>query len=100
MPTKKLFHSALNPTHCLHYMLPSKKNAQGRCLRFKGQGRIRPMAKTNVIRKTSSSGVCIATPSISQALRYSLHIFINIIIVQHIDFLIRVKHTHIIIFSL
>ena len=28
---------------------------------------------------------------ISQALCYSLHIFINIIIVQHIEFLIRVN---------
>ena len=35
---KKLFHSALNPTHCLHHMLPSKKNAHDRFLRLKGHG--------------------------------------------------------------
>ena len=63
-----------------------------------------PCQKTNAIRTAFSSGVCIAMLSISQALCYSLHIFINIIIVQYIDFLIRVKHnltyTHIIIFLL
>ena len=43
---KKLFHSPLNPTHCLHHMLPPKQNAHGRCLHFKGHGRVLPMAKT------------------------------------------------------
>ena len=43
---KNLFHSALNPTHCLHHMLPSKKNADGRFLRFKGHDRVLPMEKT------------------------------------------------------
>ena len=46
-----------------------------------------PWQQPNVIRTASSSSVSIAMPSISQALCYSLHIFINIIIiVQHIDF--------------
>ena len=43
---KKLFHSALNSTHCLHHMLPPQTNAHGRCLHFKGQGRVLLMAKT------------------------------------------------------
>ena len=52
-------------------------------------------AKDNCYHKVSLNffiDVFIAMPSISPALCYSLHIFIKIIIVQHIDFLIRVKH--------
>ena len=58
-----------------------------------------PWQKPNVIRTASSSDVCITMPSISQTLCYSLHIFINIITVQHIDFLNRVKHIPILLFS-
>ena len=50
---KKLFHSALNPTHCLHHMLPLKKNARGRFIRFTGHDRVLPKAKPNVIRTAS-----------------------------------------------
>ena len=57
------------------------------------------MAKPNVIRTASLSGVCIAMISILQALCDSLRIFINIIIVQHSDFLITVKHIPILLFS-
>ena len=57
-----------------------------------------PWQKPNAIRTASSLGVCIAMLSISQALCYSPRIFINIIIVQHIDFLITVKHISIILF--
>ena len=42
---KRLFHFALKPTHCLHHMLPPKKNAHGRFLRFNEHGRVLPMAK-------------------------------------------------------
>ena len=62
---KKLFHSALNPTHCLHHMLSSIKNAHGRCIRIKGYGRVLPKEEPNVIRTASSSGVCIVMFSIS-----------------------------------
>ena len=58
-----------------------------------------PWQKQNVIRTASSSGVCIAMLSISQALCYSLRIFINIIIVQHIDCLSRAKYILILLFS-
>ena len=43
---KHLFRAALNPTHCLHSILPPKKNMYGRNLRKKGHGRELPLAKT------------------------------------------------------
>ena len=43
---KKLFHSALHLTHCLHHMPQPKKNAHDIFLSFKGHGRVLPMAKT------------------------------------------------------
>ena len=43
----------------------TKKNAHGSCLRFKGHGRVPPMAKTERYKNTSSSGVYITMPSIS-----------------------------------
>ena len=43
---KHLFRAALNPTHCLHNILPPKKNMYGRNLRKKGHGRELPLAKT------------------------------------------------------
>ena len=36
---KHLFRTALNPTHCLHGILPPKKNMYGRNLRKKGHRR-------------------------------------------------------------
>ena len=40
--------AAINPTHCLHSILPPKKNMYGRNLRKKGHGRELPLAKTNL----------------------------------------------------
>ena len=45
---KHLFRVALNPTHCLHSILPPKKNMYGRNLRKKGHGRELPLAKTKL----------------------------------------------------
>ena len=42
---KHLFREALNSTHCLHSILPLKKNMYGRNLRKKGHGRELPLAK-------------------------------------------------------
>ena len=62
---KKLLHSARIPTHCLYHMPSPKKNAHGRCLRFKEHGRVLPMTKPNPIRTASNCGVYIAMLSIS-----------------------------------
>ena len=45
---KHLFRAALNPTHCLHSILPPKKNMCGRNLRKKGHGRELPLARTKL----------------------------------------------------
>ena len=79
---KKLFHSAFNPTHCLHHMLPPpKKLLTVDVYASKDMVVYYPWQKPSVIRTAFSSGVCIAMLSISQALCYSLHIRIHIIIV-------------------
>ena len=45
---KHLFRAALNPTHCLHSLLPPKKNIYDRNLRKKGHGCELPFAKTKL----------------------------------------------------
>ena len=45
---KHLLRAALNPTHCLHSVLPPKKNLYGRNLRKKGHGRELPLATTKL----------------------------------------------------
>ena len=87
MPTKKTIplctqpHSLLTP-----YASNQKKMLTVDVYASKDMLAYYPWQKPNDIRTASSSGVCIAMPNISQALFYSLHIFINIIIVQNIDF--------------
>ena len=46
--TKHLFRAALNPAHCLHSILPPKKNMYGCNLKKKGHGRELPLAKTKL----------------------------------------------------
>ena len=43
---KHPFQAALNPTHCLHSMLPPKKNMHGRNLRMKDHERELQLAET------------------------------------------------------
>ena len=45
---KHLFRAALNPTHCLHSILPPKKNMYGRNLRKKDHERELPLGKTKL----------------------------------------------------
>ena len=62
---KKLFHSTLNPTRCLHHMLPPKKMLTVDVYAPKDTVEYYPWQKPNVVRTASSSGVCIAMPTIS-----------------------------------
>ena len=45
---KHLFRADLNSNHCLHSILPPKKNMCGRNLRKKGHGRELPLSKTKL----------------------------------------------------
>ena len=55
---KKLFHSALNPTHCLPHMLPLPKKFTLDVYSSKDMVEYYTCQKANVTRTASSSGVC------------------------------------------
>ena len=88
---KKLFHSALNPIHCLHNMLPPITILTVDFYASMDMVEYYLWQKPNVTRTSSLSGVYIAMLSISQALCYSLRIF-TFFNVQQIDFLIMVNN--------